>query len=71
MDVNPKPEEPLTPIEKEQMFAKELDGLISHFCHEFNMTYAQITGMLQAEIYMLNKEGFDCGPDCGCDCHDE
>ncbi len=37
---------PLTPIQKEQRFAEELQKLVNHFCDEHEMTYGQVIGTM-------------------------
>jgi len=34
----------------------EIDKLVERFRQEFDLTYAQVTGVLQMKIWLLNKE---------------
>lgn len=56
-DNNPMRE--MLPFEKEAMFAEELESLISRFCQEYNMTYAQIIGLLYIKACEVVSEGFE------------
>jgi len=48
----------MAPYEKEEVFAEEIEKLINRFCQEYNMTYAQVIGVLHIQIALLTKEGF-------------
>lgn len=37
-------------------FSNELDALIERFRHEYDITYAEMTGALQMKIFLLNRE---------------
>jgi len=37
----------------------EIDKLVERFRQEFDLTYAQVTGVLQMKIWLLNKEAVD------------
>lgn len=43
-------------LEQEIHFGNELDKLIERFGEEYDLTYAQITGLLQNRIFLLNLD---------------
>lgn len=53
----------MEPYEKEEIFAREVESLITRFCSEYNMTYAQIIGVLDIAKFNLTREGFEDSED--------
>lgn len=49
----------IEPHEKEKIFADALHGLIDRFCQEYNMTYAQVIGLLAIVQSELIHDGFE------------
>lgn len=39
-----------------EMLSNELDALIERFRHEYDITYAEMAGVLQMKIFLLNRE---------------
>lgn len=44
------------PIDQTTHFANDLEALITRYRHEYDITYAQLVGVLQLQVHLLCRE---------------
>lgn len=44
------------PIDQTTHFANDLEALITRYRHEYEITYAQLVGVLQIQMFLLCQE---------------